>query len=137
MKFKSWLQLNEMPHFSVQDKMSIPCRPLIAAGMEIPCVSDKQIGMIDMRFEFYPGDSPARKLGPYGKFVAPIPDSTQFLVFDSGRTKLMFGNVATQQGILPEDEKAYSVSPQGFMLLPPDWLKYAILLDPDYNVIKQ
>jgi len=138
MKFKNWLRLDEMPHFSVSGDMTIPCPALIAAGLELPCVPGQQVGMIDMRFEFYPkGGFDWNKLIGYGaKFVAPIPGSSEYLVRDQ-KARLMIGSIAKESGILPEDETPGSISPQGYVLLPPDWLKYAILLDKEYNTIKQ
>lgn len=49
MSFVSWLKLNEMPHFSVGGKMSIPCGAVKAGagGLDMPCV-DKPVGAIDL-----------------------------------------------------------------------------------------
>ena len=137
-QFKNWLQLNEMPHFSVSGGMSIPCPTLIAAGLELPCIPGQQIGMIDMRFEFYPkGKFNWNDLAGYGaKFAAPIPGSSDYLVRND-QARLVPGSVARQSGILPKDETPGEMSPQGYVLLPPDWLKYAVLLDKDYNTIKK
>ena len=138
MKFKNWLRLNEMPHFSVHGNLSIPCNALIHFGMTLPCVPDKKIGMIDMRFEFYPkGGFDWTKLAGFGgKWIAKIPESTQYLVYD-GEAKLMFANEAMKQGFLSQAQQPGSQSEKGYVLLPEDWLKYAILLDQDYEVIKQ
>lgn len=138
MKFKNWFQLNEMPHFSVNGNMTIPCPALIAAGIELPCVPGQQIGMIDMRFEFYPkGGFDWNQLGGFGaKFIAPIPGRDEYLVRDQ-QTRLVITSKAKQSGLLPEDETPGSMSPNGYVLLPSNWLKYAILLDKDYNTIKQ
>jgi len=138
MKFKNWLRLNEMPHFSVGGDMTIPCPALIDAGLELPCIPGQQIGMIDMRFEFYPkGEFEWNKLTGYGaKFIAPIPGSNEYLVRDQ-KAYLMMSSMAKESGILPKEETPGSISAKGYVLLPSDWLKYAILLDKDYNVIKQ
>ena len=53
------------------------------------------------------------------------------------KARLMIGSIAKESGILPEDDTPGSISPQGYVLLPPDWLKYAALIDKDHNVIKQ
>ena len=136
MKFKHWLQLNEMPHLKVNGNLSIPCPALVAAGMELPCLPGQKIGMIDMRFEFYPkGGFPWTKLMGFGaKWIALIPGSTEYLVFDNG-SKLMQANQAAQEGML--SGAAGDISEKGFVRIPDDWLKYAIVLDTDYNVIKQ
>ena len=138
MKFKNWLQLNEMPHFAVSGDMTIPCPALIDAGLELPCLPGQQIGMIDMQFELYPkGNFDWNKLVGFGaKFVAPIPDSSEYLVRDQ-KAYLMLGSIAKESGVLPENDVPGSMSPKGYVLLPSNWLKYAILLDKDYNTIKQ
>lgn len=137
-QFKNWLQLNEMPHFSVSGNMTVPCPALIDAGLELPCIPGQQIGMIDMRFEFYPkGKFDWNKLIGYGaKFIAPIPGSDKYLVRDQ-KAHIVNASVAKQSDILPEEESPGIMSKTGYVLLPTDWLKYAILLDKNYNVIKQ
>lgn len=137
-QFKNWLQLNEMPHFSVSGDMSIPCPALIAAGLELPCVPGQQIAMIDMRFEFYPKTKfNWSNLASFGaKFAAPIPGSNEYLVRDE-KARIVLGSIAKQSGILPKNETPGEMSPQGYVLLPSDWLKYAVLLDKDYNTIKK
>lgn len=92
-----------------------------------------------MRFEFYPkgGSFDWNKLIGYGaKFIAPIPGSNEYLVRDK-KAHLLPRTLAKEFGILPENEIPGSVSSKGYVLLPADWLKYAILLDKEYKTIKQ
>lgn len=133
MKFKNWLQLNEMPHFSMDGSMSIPCQMIKAAagGIEMPCVPGKKIGMIDMRFEDYP--PPFNKITPFDKFVGAVPGSSEYLVYDGG-AKLMFGTELKKLGMLAE--RPGMRSEKGFMLIPDDWFVHAMLIDTDYEVIK-
>lgn len=140
--FKEWLRLDEMPHFSVQDPLTIPCKYLIRVGMELPCKPGVKIGMIDMRFEFYPKGGVFNKMGPFSIFAAPIPGSHDYLVYNSAAKVLPMG-AAMRQGMLPTDARGRFVhqpgekSENGYILLPDDWIKYAILLDQDYELIKQ
>lgn len=135
LKFKNWMQLNEMPHFSVNGDMTIPCPALIDAGFE--CIHGQQIGMIDMRFELYPKNNfNWNKLIGYGaKFIAPIPGSNEYLVRDE-KARIMIDSVAKKLNILPKDETAGNISSKGYVLLPSNWLNYAVLLDKEYNEIK-
>jgi hypothetical protein len=139
MSFKSWLQLNEMPHFSGLDgKMSIPCGAVKAgaAGLKMPCV-DKPVGMIDMRFEDHP--PPFNKLGPNSKFAAQIPGSSEYLIYHGNAMigpEIILGNKALQMGYLPEDQTPGATSEKGYILAPKDWFMYAQIFDTEYNVIK-
>lgn len=138
MSFKSWLKLNEMPHFSVGGKMSIPCGAVKAGagGLDMPCV-DKPVGAIDMRFEDHP--PPFNKLGPNTKFIAQIPGSTELLIYHAAfgmDPEIMLGNKALQMGFLPEEPSPGATSEKGYILIPKDWFLYAQVFDTDYNVIK-
>ena len=137
-KFNNWLRLNEMPHFAVKGDMIVPCSALIDAGIELPCIPGKKIKMIDMRFELYPKkDFDWTKLMGFGaKFVAFIPETTECLVRDE-EVNLVNIYQAREKGILPKKDITGLISPMGYVLLPRNWLKYAVLLDEDYNVIKQ
>lgn len=134
--------MDEMPHFSVNSDLSIPCKHLIRVGMELPCVPGQKIGMIDMRFELYPKGSVFNKMGSFSNFIAPIPGSHDYLVFD-GAAKIVPFATALKKGNLPLDRRGRFVhqpgekSEAGFILMPDDWFRYAILLDKDYEVIRQ
>ena len=131
-----------MPHFSVRDPLTIPCKYLMRMGMQGKCKPGTKVGMIDMRFEFYPKGSVFNKMGAYHNFIAPIPGSRDYLVYD-GEAKIVPFGTAMEKGYLPVDgDGRYSHQPgdkssQGFVLMPSDWIKYAILLDQDYEPIKQ
>lgn len=141
-QFKNWLQLNEMPHFMINGDMNLPCPILIAAGLDSPCMpgkqSNKKITMIDMRFELYPKNTfDWNKLDAFGtKFIAQIPGSDEYLIKDN-EAKIMNGSIAKQSGFIPDKEIPGSISSKGYVLLPSNWLKYALLLDKDNNVIKK
>jgi len=137
MSFKSWLKLNEMPHFSVGGKMSVPCGAVKAGagGLKMPCI-DKPVGMIDMRFEDQP--PPFNKIGPMTKFAAQIPGSTEYLIHHGSmhEPEVIMGDKALQMGYLPEDQSPGAMSEKGYLLVPKDWFMYAMILDTDYNMIK-
>jgi len=140
--FKTWLRLDEMPHFSIKGDLTIPCKHLIRIGMELPCKPGLKVGMIDMRFELYPKGSVFNKMGSFDKFAAPIPGSHGFLVYDGTAQVVPFAT-ALRKGYLPLDRRGRYVhqrgekSEAGFVLMPDDWIRYAILLDQDYKIIKQ
>ena len=138
MSFKHWLKLNEMPHFGMGGKISIPCGAVKAGagGLKMPCL-DKPVGMIDMRFEDQ--SPPFNKLGAFSKFAAQIPGSTEFLIYHGSsmqEPELILGNKAVQMGYLPEDQTPGATSEKGYILIPKDWFIHAMILDTDYNVIK-
>ncbi len=140
--FKEWLRLDEQPHFSVGDRMVIPCKNLVKAGLTLPCKAGTEVGGIDMRFEFYPKNSVFAKMGPFDKFIAPIPGSHNYIAYDVGAKMVPFAT-AMKKGYLPADRTGRFVhqpgekSQAGYVLMPDDWIKYARLLDQDYNFIKE
>ena len=138
MMFKQWLRLDEMPHVSVRGNLSIPCPILVASGMQLPCLPNQKIGGIDPRFEMYPkGGFPWNKLMLLdAKWIALIPGSTEYLAYD-GTSRLMQSSQARKEGLLPLDERPGEMSEQGYVLLPNNWLKYALVYDTDHNFIKQ
>jgi hypothetical protein len=138
MSFKSWLKLNEMPHFNMHGKMSVPCGAVKAGagGLKMPCI-DKPVGAIDMRFEDQ--NPPFNKIGPLTKFVAQIPGSTEYLIFHAAfgmEPEVMQGNKALQMGFLPEEQTPGATSEKGYILVPKDWFMYAQIFDTEYNLIK-
>jgi hypothetical protein len=141
--FKEWLRLDEMPHISVQGDMAVPCKNLIRLNPGFDCKPGVKIGMIDMRFELYSRGSVFHKLGPFStSFAAPIPGGKNYLVYD-GSARVVSSAVAMKSGMLPTDRRGRFVhqpgekSEKGYVLLPDNWIKFATLLDQDYNLIKQ
>lgn len=136
-----------MASFSMRNgNMSIPCSAVHAGahGIKLPCI-EKLVGAIDMRFEdpqAYP--PPYNTLNNGTKFAAPIPNSSEFLIYHGFEIKdpeLMLGNIALEQGYLPKKDKQLdktpgAISEKGYVLIPSNWFIHAQILDKDYNLIK-
>jgi hypothetical protein len=129
MNFKKWF--NEMASFSLPNnaQFSIPCSAVkIKLPREVqekfPC-QDLPVTMIDFRFE-----GPPAYLPPFNgfnngsKFIAKLPESSEFLVYH--------GSFFRE----PEILVASQAQKLGYPQVPDDWFVRAELFGPNDQVIK-
>lgn len=129
--FAEFVALKEMASFSVRaGGFVVPCKFILMSGM--PC-EEKEIGALDMRFED-PGayKPPFNSLNQGSKFIAQLPGSDTYLVYDGAAAQVM--NRAQVEPMLPQ--KPNEESEQGYYLLPNDWVIHAEFYDKNWNVFK-
>lgn len=129
MNFKKWF--NEMASFSLPSnaQFSIPCDSVkIKLPKEMqdkfPC-QDVPVAMIDFRFEGPPAyPPPFNGFNNGSKFIARLPNSTEFLVYH--------GSFSERPQILP----ASQAQRLGYPQVPDNWFINAELFGPNDEVIK-
>lgn len=158
MNFADWLKIQEMSSFSIPSSMDF----------EVPCDRQHQdlgchVGALDMRFEDPPQtrDALGRVLNQWSGFVARIPNSKLFLVYDRGTPRLVDNTEKVKELLdrnkqtLPElrhtmavwqqtngpekkqlMKKIQQLQDQFYTMIPDNWWEKAEIMGKDYERIK-